>query len=60
MSHGESIPLTPFPIGIRSDEFQGILDWPFGDAYVGRLLQNDIPKFKSSRESTSILTVTIR
>ena len=44
MSHGDPIPLTPVPIGIRSDEFQGILDWPFTDAYVTRLLLNDIPQ----------------
>ncbi|HQU44068.1 MAG TPA: GNAT family N-acetyltransferase, partial [Pirellulales bacterium] len=44
MSHGHPIPLTPVPIGIRSEEFQGILGWPFTDAYVGRLLLNDIPQ----------------
>lgn len=44
MSNGDPIPLTALLIGLGSEEFQGILGWPFADAYVPRLLQNDIPQ----------------
>jgi ribosomal protein S18 acetylase RimI-like enzyme len=40
----DPIPLTPCSIEWDSLEFKGILEWPFADAYVGRLLREDIPE----------------
>jgi GNAT superfamily N-acetyltransferase len=44
MPHGPPIPLTAVLIELDSPEFAAISDWPFADAFVGRLLQNDIPQ----------------
>jgi len=44
MPHGPPIPLTAARIEPDSPEFQAICGWPFADAYVGRLLQGDIPQ----------------
>ncbi len=44
MPHGPPIPLTPVLIELDSDEFSAISGWPFADAFVRRLLENDIPQ----------------
>jgi GNAT superfamily N-acetyltransferase len=44
MAHGPPVPLTPTLIGLDSSEFQAISGWPFADAFVRRLLQEDIPQ----------------
>jgi ribosomal protein S18 acetylase RimI-like enzyme len=38
------VALTPVPVTLSSPEFGAILDWPFSDAYVSRLLRHDIPR----------------
>jgi GNAT superfamily N-acetyltransferase len=44
MAHGPPVPLTAVLIGLDSSEFQAISGWPFADAFVRRLLQEDIPQ----------------
>src|SRR5206468_580668 len=44
MAHGPPIPLTAAQIGVGSPEFRAIGGWPFADAYVARLLQQDVPQ----------------
>lgn len=44
MSTWTQIPLTPISITLDSQEFRAICGWPFTDAYIGRLLRNDIPQ----------------
>lgn len=44
MAHGPPIPLNAVLIGLDSDEFQAISNWPFADPFVNRLLQEDIPQ----------------
>jgi GNAT superfamily N-acetyltransferase len=44
MANGSPVPLTAVLIGLDSAEFQAISGWPFADAFVRRLLQEDIPQ----------------
>jgi GNAT superfamily N-acetyltransferase len=44
MAQSPPIPLTAVLIGLDSDEFLAISDWPFADPFVKRLLQEDIPQ----------------
>jgi ribosomal protein S18 acetylase RimI-like enzyme len=44
MSDFTPIPIVSIPIEPASPEFSGLLGWPFGDSYVGRLLAKDIPQ----------------
>lgn len=44
MVHFTPIPLTPIPVDLNSCEFAAISDWPYADAFVGRLLREDIPQ----------------
>jgi hypothetical protein len=44
MSDRTPVPLIPVPIRLDSPEFRAILGWPFGDAYIVRLLRDDIPQ----------------
>jgi len=46
------IPLAPKAIGLNDSEFKTISCWSFADAYVGRLLREDVPfrmRFKNGR-----------
>jgi hypothetical protein len=44
MAHGPPIPLTAVLVGLDSNEFQAISGWPFGDPFVKRLVQEDLPQ----------------
>jgi ribosomal protein S18 acetylase RimI-like enzyme len=44
MPDPQPIPLTPVLIKAGSPEFDEILNWPYADPFVNRLLQTDIPQ----------------
>ena len=44
MSDSTPIPLLATPIDLDGPEFAIILNWPFADSFVGRLLRDDIPR----------------
>ena len=44
MSDRTHVTLTPVLIELDSPEFEAICGWEFPESYVGRLLQNDIPR----------------
>ncbi len=44
MPDHKPVSLTPFFTHLDSKEFKAICDWPFADAYISRLLREDIPR----------------
>jgi ribosomal protein S18 acetylase RimI-like enzyme len=44
MSQPTPVPLRPVPVEIDSEEFRTICGWPFLEAFVGRILREDIPQ----------------